>query len=97
MPASAGIRETGTQVLPDNHPLTRMVHVLARQLQLPEMPLVGIYPDQDMNAFAAGTGPKEAVVSFSQGLVDGCTNRELMAIAAYEVAHIAKNDMRRMQ
>jgi Zn-dependent protease with chaperone function len=50
-----------------------------------------------MKAFAAGTGLKEAVVSFSQGLVDGCSNRELMAIAAYEVAHIAKNDMRRMQ
>jgi Zn-dependent protease with chaperone function len=37
--------------------------MLARQLHLPEMPLVGIYPDQDMNAFAARTGPKEAVVS----------------------------------
>jgi hypothetical protein len=34
MPASAGIRETGTQALPDNHPLIRMVYVLARQLQL---------------------------------------------------------------
>jgi heat shock protein HtpX len=91
------IRRTGTQLLGDNHQITRMVHMLARELNLPAMPKVGIYPDQDMNAFAAGSGPKKAVVSFSQGLLDRCTSRELMAIAAHEVAHIANNDMRRMQ
>lgn len=91
------IKGTGTVCLPDSHQLTRMVHMLARELQLRSMPKVGIYPDNDVNAFAAGSGPKNAVVSFSQGLIDRCTRRELMAIAAHEVAHIANNDMRRMQ
>lgn len=91
------IRSTDTELLPDQHPITRMVHILARELELPAMPQVGIYPDQDMNAFAAGSGRKKAVVSFSRGLIDRCTSRELMAIAAHEVAHIANNDMRRMQ
>jgi heat shock protein HtpX len=91
------IRGTGTRLLPDDHQVSRMVHMLARELHLPAMPKVGIYPDNDVNAFAAGSGPKKAVVSFSQGLIDRCTSRELMAIAAHEVAHIANNDMRRMQ
>lgn len=91
------IKATETKLLPDDHPVTRIVHMLAEELDLTAMPKVGIYPDQDLNAFAAGSGPKKAVVSFSQGLLDRCTSRELMAIAAHEVAHIANNDMRRMQ
>jgi heat shock protein HtpX len=91
------IRATETKLLPEHHPLTRAVHGMAKELQLSAMPSVGIYPDQDINAFAAGSGPKKAVVSFSQGLLDRCTRRELLAIAAHELAHIANNDMRRMQ
>lgn len=91
------IKGTSTKILPNDHRLTQAVHRLASELQLPAMPLVGIYPDEDINAFAAGSGPKKAVVSFSQGLIDRCTSRELLAIAAHELAHIANNDMRRMQ
>jgi len=91
------VKATSTRLLPDDHPLTKAVHGMARELRLPAMPLVGIYPDDDINAFAAGAGPKKAVVSLSQGLIDRCTSRELLAIAAHEVAHIANNDMRRMQ
>jgi heat shock protein HtpX len=91
------IRATETKLLPENHPLTRAVRGMARELQLSAMPSAGIYPDKDINAFAAGSGPKKAVVSFSQGLLDRCTSRELLAIAAHELAHIANNDMRRMQ
>jgi len=91
------IRTTNTKLLHAEHPLTRIVHMLAAELHLPSMPQVGIYPDDDMNAFAAGSGRKKAVVSFSKGLIERCTNREIMAIAAHEVAHIANNDMRRLQ
>lgn len=91
------IKGTSTKILPSDHPLTKAVHRMASDLELTAMPLVGIYPDKDINAFAAGSGPKKAVVSFSQGLIDRCTSRELLAIAAHELAHIANNDMRRMQ
>jgi heat shock protein HtpX len=91
------IRQTDTEILPKDHPLTRAVHGMAAAIGLPSMPLVGIYPDEDINAFAAGSGPYKAVVSFSQGCVDRCTRRELLAITAHELAHIANNDMRRMQ
>jgi heat shock protein HtpX len=90
------VKDTSTNVLPADHPLTRAVHGMAAELHLPA-PHVGIYPDDDINAFAAGSGPNKAVVSFSRGLVNRCTQRELLAIAAHELAHIANNDMRRMQ
>lgn len=91
------IRNTKTNVLPEDHILTRTVHALAKEFALPAMPKVGIYPDNDLNAFAAGSSPRKAVVSFSQGLLDRCTNREVLAIAAHELAHIANKDMRHMQ
>jgi heat shock protein HtpX len=90
------LRETRTQLLPLSHPLRQGVVDLAAKLDLPP-PLVGIYPDNDINAFAAGSGPHKAAVSFSQGLVDRGEWHEIMAIAAHEVAHIANNDMRRLQ
>lgn len=91
------ISGTRTKILPNDHAITKAVHGMAAELHLSTPPLVGIYPDRDINAFAAGSGRHKAVVSFSQGLVDQCTSREILAIAAHELAHIANNDMRRMQ
>ncbi|MBT9293103.1 M48 family metalloprotease [Prosthecodimorpha staleyi] len=93
---SAILRSTGTKLLPPDHPVSRMVVQLARQVNLPP-PAVGIYPDRDLNAFAAGYDPSGAVVAFTQGLIDQATPRELIAIAAHEVAHIANRDIRRLQ
>lgn len=90
------LRSTRTQLLPLSHPLREGVNDLAAKLDLPP-PLVGIYPDKDVNAFACGSGPHKAAVSFSQGLIDHAEWNEVMAIAAHEVAHIANNDMRRLQ
>lgn len=90
------IRQTRTELVGPDHILTRAVTTLAAKVGLPP-PQVGIYPDLALNAFAAGSSPEKAVVSFSRGLVDQFPPRELLAIAAHEVAHIANNDMRRMQ
>ncbi|TRL37599.1 M48 family metalloprotease [Methylosinus sporium] len=92
----SAIRQTSTDILPADHPLARTVITLASTLGLPA-PLVGIYPDDDLNAFAAGSKPTKAVVSFSKGLTERMPPREIIAIAAHEVAHIANRDMRRMQ
>ena len=90
------IRQTKTELVGPDHILSRAVSALATKVNLPP-PQVGIYPDKALNAFAAGSSPEKAVVSFSRGLVDQLPARELLAIAAHEVAHIANNDMRRMQ
>lgn len=90
------IRQTKTELVGPDHILMRAVTTLAAKVELPP-PQVGIYPDNALNAFAAGSSPERAVVSFSQGLVERLPAREILAIAAHEVAHIANNDMRRMQ
>lgn len=96
-PRNRFIRQTCTKVISDDHPTARTVHTRTGELHPPTRPQVGIYPDQVMNVFAAGLGRRKAVVGFSHGLIDRCTNSELIAIAAHEVARIAINDIRRMQ
>src|SRR5262249_35027742 len=91
------IRATRAEELPHDHPPTRAVHNIARELSLPAMPKVGIYPADELNAFAAGKDAANSVVSFSRGLTERCSAPEILAIAAHEVAHIANNDMRRLQ
>lgn len=90
------ISNTRTKLLPGDHPVSKGVAALAAKLGIP-CPSVGIYPDSAMNAFAAGSSPENAVVSFSQGLVDHLPARSILAIAAHELAHVANRDMRRMQ
>lgn len=92
----SAIANTRTKVLAADHPVTQMVAALARRMELPT-PKVGIYQSGDMNAFAAGSSPNNAVVSFSSAIVEQMPPRELMAVAAHELAHIANRDMRRMQ
>lgn len=90
------ISKTRTRLLPADHVLTKSVAVLATKLDIP-CPSVGLYPDDAMNAFAAGSSPTKAVVSFSQGLVTHLPACSILAIAAHELAHVANRDMRRMQ
>lgn len=90
------IRSTRTTVLPDSDPLSQRVATLAGAFGLP-LPRVGIYAAPELNAFAAGSGPANAVVSFSRALVDQLPPVELDAIIGHELAHIANNDMRRLQ
>lgn len=88
--------DTKSRELPADHPLRRAVEHLAAKLNLP-MPTVAVYPDADVNAFAAGPSPDKAMVSFSQGLLDRMSGGAVLAVAAHELGHIANRDMRRMQ
>lgn len=89
-------RRMGATPVPPDHQLHKAVGQLAQSLGLPA-PEVAVYPSADLNAFAAGSAPDNAVVAFSQGLLDALSPREIIAVAAHEMAHIANNDMRRMQ
>lgn len=89
------IDNTGTTLVGEDDRLTALVRDISNQLKLP-LPQVGVYPDADMNAFAAGSRPDDAVVSFSKGIL-AMPDDELRAVAAHEMAHVANRDMRRMQ
>ena len=73
--------------------LYHLIKTLAERAGLPEVPEVGLYKSPEMNAFATGTGRRNAMVAFSSALVDRMDEDALAAVAAHEIAHIANGDM----
>ncbi|WP_129776664.1 protease HtpX [Peristeroidobacter soli] len=57
------------------------------------MPEVGIFDAPDMNAFATGANRNNALVAVSSGLLRGMSQREVEAVLAHEVSHVANGDM----
>ncbi len=57
------------------------------------MPDVAIYPGPELNAFATGARRDKALVAVSEGLLSGMSRREVEAVLAHEVAHVANGDM----
>lgn len=73
--------------------LARTVHRLAKSAGLPKMPEVGIYPGQELNAFATGPSKSNSLVAVSEGLLRHMTRDEVEGVLGHEVAHIANGDM----
>ncbi|HJU39191.1 MAG TPA: protease HtpX [Tahibacter sp.] len=57
------------------------------------MPEVAIYDAPEMNAFATGMSKNNALVAVSTGLLHGMDRREVEAVLAHEVSHVANGDM----
>ena len=72
--------------------LYRTVEELTRKANLP-MPEVGIYPSDEVNAFATGPSKKKSLVAVSSGLLRSMQRNEVEGVLAHEVAHIANGDM----
>ncbi len=60
------------------------------------MPKLYIIEDSSMNAFASGLSPKNALISFSRGLLERLNEKEIEAVAAHELSHIINRDIRLM-
>ncbi|TVQ87398.1 MAG: protease HtpX [Deltaproteobacteria bacterium] len=56
-------------------------------------PEVAIFPSDAPNAFATGMSRNNALVAVSEGLLRAMGRREVEAVLAHEVAHIANGDM----
>ena len=69
-----------------------MVRALAEEEGI-GMPEVGVFPSQQPNAFATGWNRNASLVAVSQGMLDQFNSRELRAVLAHEVGHIANGDM----
>ena len=68
------------------------VEQLTRKANLP-MPEVGIYPSEEVNAFATGPSKSKSLVAVSNGLLRSMSRPEVEGVLAHEVAHIANGDM----
>jgi len=75
--------------------LVRMVKHLADQANI-GMPDVGIYPSNEINAFATGWRRNNALVAVSSGLLQAMNKDELEGVLAHEIAHVKNGDMTTM-
>lgn len=57
------------------------------------MPEVAIFPSEEPNAFATGARRDRALVAVSEGLLRSMGKREIEAVLAHEVSHVANGDM----
>ena len=73
--------------------LLETVYALARRAELPEMPQVGCYESDEVNAFATGPSKSRSLVAVSSGLLRRMERGEVEGVLAHEVAHIANGDM----
>ena len=73
--------------------LYSMVSALSTRANLNNIPEVGVYKSHDMNAFATGVNQNKALVAFSSALLEKMDSKQIEAVAAHEIAHIANRDM----
>lgn len=73
--------------------LYNLVENLAITAGLPN-PKVYVIKDESLNAFATGRNPKHGIVAVTTGLLNKLNKRELEAVLAHEMGHIANYDIR---
>jgi heat shock protein HtpX len=88
---------TGAKVITDPRStretwLVNTVRRLATQAGI-GMPEVAIFPSGDPNAFATGMRRNASLVAVSEGLLQSMDEREVEAVLAHEVSHVANGDM----
>lgn len=86
---SMGAREVSPEQAPELHT------VVDRLCQLADMekPRVAISQSDVPNAFATGRSPKRAVVCVTTGLLRRLDKREVEAVLAHELSHVAHRDV----
>lgn len=90
-------RSVGAQVItqPSNETERWLVETVSRQAKKAGigMPEVAIYNSPEMNAFATGANRNNALVAVSSGLLQQMERREVEAVLAHEISHVANGDM----
>ncbi|MEW5912956.1 MAG: protease HtpX [Thermodesulfobacteriota bacterium] len=73
--------------------LLNTVHNLARSAGLGAMPQVGVYPSEEVNAFATGPTRSRSLVAVSSGLLERLDREAVSGVLAHEVSHVKNGDM----
>lgn len=84
---------TANPEVPEEKYIVDLVAALSERANLPAVPEVGIYDDEEMNAFATGASKNDSLIAFSSGLLKNLDKDSLAGVAAHETAHIANGDM----
>jgi heat shock protein HtpX len=80
--------------LDDERALERIQPMLERLCGMADMPLprVAVMPTAVPNAFSAGRSPRSAIVVVTRGLLERLDDKEVEAVLAHELAHVANRD-----
>ena len=82
-------REITTSEAPMLH---QIVGELAANAGIPK-PRLYLVPEKAPNAFATGRNPEHAAVACTSGILKTLTPREVRAVLAHEIAHVAHRDI----
>jgi heat shock protein HtpX len=90
-------RSMGVHVIKDASDQTQRWLIQTVKLQAERanigMPEVGIFDHPSPNAFATGWNKNNALVAVSTGLLQSMNKKEIEAVLAHEVSHVANGDM----
>lgn len=78
------------------HTLSRGGRVVAEEMAIAAglpMPKVYLIEEEDINAFAAGLQPNDAVIAVTRGALTTLSRDELQAVVGHEFSHILNGDM----
>jgi heat shock protein HtpX len=78
---------------PDLKALLETVYEIAEKAKIKKMPQVGIYPSDEINAFATGPSKNKALVAISSGLLHQMPIKGIYGVLGHEMAHVANGDM----
>ncbi len=87
--AASGAKIVTPEQAPDLH---AMVERLCAMADLPK-PRVAVIPSDVPNAFATGRNPKHAAVAVTEGLWRRLEPKEVEAVLAHELSHVANRDV----
>jgi heat shock protein HtpX len=87
--AASGAKIVTPEQAPELH---AMVERLCAMAGLPK-PRVAVIPTNVPNAFATGRSPNHAAVAVTQGLWDRLEPKEVEAVLAHELSHVANRDV----
>lgn len=73
--------------------LVETIKSFSERVGLKSLPEIGVYSSDELNAFATGASKNSAMIAVSSSLLDRLGEREVAAILAHEVAHVANGDM----
>jgi heat shock protein HtpX len=69
------------------------VYRLAKQAGITDMPEVGIWESDEINAFCTGPGKNSSLVAVSTGILRRMNRDELEGVLAHELSHASNGDM----
>lgn len=79
---------------PKEKRLLNVVEEMSIASGIPVPPVYVLHNEPNINAFAAGLNPSNAVLGFSSGSIEKLSRDELQGVVAHEFSHIFNGDMR---